>query len=404
LARHEPAVLLLGSDFKALGVARSLGRRGVRVAVVDCMPRSAWFSRHVRGRFRWRDAMQGPAFVDFLLDLARTSGTAGSVLWPAQDDALEAVARDWKRLRDSYSLVTQPWEVIRNAHDKKRLHAAADEVGVPHPATCYPLDEDTLRTLPIRYPAIVKPAVSITLQRAIGRKALAARDVEELVEAYRFARQMVPAGDLMVQEVILGGMQSSVGALADGGRVLSSMTARRTRQYPIDYGLGSSFVEAVPVAGIVDLAQKLIGRLGLSGMVEVEFIHDPRSGEPQLLDVNPRPWGWHSLCIASGLDFPSMEYERARGRPAPAPEPRYGTRWIRGLTDIPAGVQSVRAGQLTVGAYVRSLFAGRTVGSVFDLRDPLPAAGDLAVAAIRLGGALLRRAALPRLRRWRTSP
>src|SRR3989475_8881024 len=93
MAGPEPGVLLLGSDFKALGVARSLGRRGVSVAVVDSLPRSAWFSRHVSRRFHWREPMLGTAFVDFLLDLARTSGTAGSLLWPAQDDALEAVAR-----------------------------------------------------------------------------------------------------------------------------------------------------------------------------------------------------------------------------------------------------------------------------------------------------------------------
>ena len=381
---HVPAVLLLGSDFKALGVARSLGRRGVSVAVVDSLPRSAWFSRHVSRRFHWREPMLGTAFVDFLLDLARTSGTAGSLLWPAQDDALEAVARDWRRLSGPYRLVTQPWDVIRHAHDKSLLNDAADQVGVQHPRTWYPLDEPSVRMLPIRFPAIVKPAISVRLQQSIGRKALAAKDMNELAQAYRLAARIVSTGDLMVQEVVSGEMQSSVGALADGGEVMSAMTARRTRQYPIDYGLGSSFVEAVEVAGTIEPARRIIRRLGLSGMVEVEFIHDPDDAEPKLLDVNPRPWGWHTLCIACGLDFPAMEYERALGRPGPSVEPRYGTRWVRMLTDLPAGVQSIRAGQLTPRAYVRSLFAGKTVGSVFDLRDPLPAAGDLAVAAIRL--------------------
>ena len=404
MARDEPAVLLLGSDFKALGVARSLGRRGVRVGVVDSLPRSAWFSRHVGRRFRWRDDMLGPAFVDFLLELARTSGTEGSVLWPAQDDALETVSREWHRLGSHYVLLTQPWEVIGSAHDKKLLHAAADEVGVPHPATWYPHDEQALGTLPIRFPAIIKPAVSIRMQRPLGRKALAAQTMEQLIEAYRLARRVMPSGDLMVQEVIGGGMQSSVGAFADRGQVVSSMTARRTRQFPIDYGLGSSFVEAIEVPEIVEPARKLIARLGLSGMVEVEFIHDPTSGKPQLLDVNPRPWGWHTLCIACGLDFPWMEYGRALGRPAPSLEPRYGPRWVRALTDVPAGLQSIRAGRLTLSGYAGSLLSGKTVGSVWDWRDPLPAAGDLAVAAIRLSRALLQRAALPRFRRWRTSP
>ena len=35
-----PGALLLGSDFKALGVARSLARRGIPIALVDDLPRS----------------------------------------------------------------------------------------------------------------------------------------------------------------------------------------------------------------------------------------------------------------------------------------------------------------------------------------------------------------------------
>ena len=34
-------VVLLGSDFKALAVARSLGRRGVPICLIDNIPRSA---------------------------------------------------------------------------------------------------------------------------------------------------------------------------------------------------------------------------------------------------------------------------------------------------------------------------------------------------------------------------
>jgi D-aspartate ligase len=33
-----PGAVVLGSDFKALGVVRSLGRRGVPIVVVDNLP------------------------------------------------------------------------------------------------------------------------------------------------------------------------------------------------------------------------------------------------------------------------------------------------------------------------------------------------------------------------------
>jgi len=393
---REPGVLLLGSDFKALGVARSLGRRGVRVAIVDNLPRSAWFSRYVAKRFRWDESMSSVALPDFLLDIAGR-GAEGWVLWPAQDDALELVARNSKRLSTAYELITPPWEVLRQAHDKRLLHEAAEEVGVQHPRTWYPPSERSLQTLQVEFPAIIKPTVSIDLQHALGRKALPVRDMNQLLEGYRLAAGIVPADHLMVQEIIPVGAQLSVAAFVVDGQVVSAMTARRTRQYPIDYGLSSTFVEAIEVAGLIEPASRILGRLGLSGMVEVEFIQDRRDGRPKLLDVNPRPWGWHTLCIACGLDFPAMQYDHALGRPIPRLVPRYGSRWIRLLTDVPAGFQHVKAGTMTPGAYIRSLFAGKTVGSVFDARDPLPAAGDLVVALSRVAG----RASL---RRSRTRP
>jgi predicted ATP-grasp superfamily ATP-dependent carboligase len=392
VAARDPGVLLLGSDFKALGVARSLGRRGVRVAIVDNLPRSAWFSRYVGKRFKWKAAMFGADFLNFLLELAETEALHGWLLWPAQDEAMELAAQNWERLSSAYRLITQPWVTLRPAHDKRLLHLAADEAGVSHPSTWYPADEQGLRTLPIAFPAIVKPTVSIDMQYAMGRKALPATDLEQLVRAYRQAVRIMPADDLMVQEIVPVLAQFSVAAFAVEGQVVNAMTARRTRQYPIDFGLGSSFVEAIDVPGLIEPASRLLARLGVSGMVEVEFIQDRRDGRPKLLDVNPRPWGWHTLCIACGLDFPAMQYAHALGRPVPRLTPRYGPRWIRLLTDVPAGFQHVKAGTMTPGAYIRSLFAGETVGSVFDVRDPLPAAGDLAVAVSRVAGrASLRR-------------
>jgi len=386
----DPGVLLLGSDFKALGVARSLARLGVEVALLDNLPRSAWFSRHVRRRYRWRRPMYGDDFVDFLLGLADRQGMRGWVLMPAQDEVLELIARHHDSLETAYRLVTQAWPVLRWTYDKRLLHEAADDASVDHPLTWYPADETELTEIPFSFPVIIKPANSIQLQYMIGRKAFPAKNREELKERYRFATKILPPDLLMVQEIIDAEANFSVGAFCEEGRMVSAMTARRTRQYPIDYGLSSSFVEAIEVPGLFDPAQRILRRLGVTGMVEVEFIQDRRDGRPKLIDVNPRPWGWHALCIGCGLDFPRMQYEHALGRPAPHVEPRYGRRWIRLLTDVPASLSSIRAGRLTPGDYLSS-WRGPTEFSVFDIRDPLPAAGDLGLTVLRTVGAVARR-------------
>jgi predicted ATP-grasp superfamily ATP-dependent carboligase len=391
-----PGALLLGSDFKALGVARSLAGHGVPVMIVDDLPRSAWFSRHVAKRFRWRGAMWGAPFVEYLMRLARDHRLEQWVLFPLQDETVETVARHAQALAASYRLVTPPWEKLRWAHDKRLANQLATQAGIGIPRTWYPATETELDAIAVNFPVIVKPTTSIRLQYALGHKALPASNRTELVQQYRAARAVLEPDAIMIQEVIPGDGRSqwSVAAFCLKGRAIASMTARRSRQYPYDYGLSSTFVEAIEMPHLIQLARRLLEPLQLSGMLEVEFKRDARDGQDKFLDLNVRPWGWHTLSIASGLDFPYAQYRQALGESIDLAPPRYGGRWRRLITDIPAGIQEIRQGWSTPSAYLRSLCAP-AVGSVFDWRDPLPALGDAAVCLARAFGAGGRRATLP---------
>src|SRR5437588_7649242 len=140
----------------------------------------------------------------------------------------------------------------------------------------------------------------------------------------------------MIQEAIPGDgrTQYSLAAYCKEGCALLTMTARRTRQYPIDFGLSSCFVEAIEVPAIQEPAEKLLAAMHITGMVEVEFKYDQRDAQYKLLDVNLRPWGWHTLCIACGLDFPYIQYSDVLGHPPLPITPSYGYHWVRLLTDI----------------------------------------------------------------------
>jgi D-aspartate ligase len=382
--QHNPGAVVLGSDFKALGIVRSLGRKGIPSVVIDNVPRSAWFSRYVEKRLFWRGPMDGEEFLSFLITQGKMHRLEQWVLIPAQDDAFELVARNTAQLSNLYRLVTQEWGVVQWAHDKRLTHRLAEKVGVPYPKTWYPIGEEQLGEMEMRFPVIIKPAISIHMQNAVRLKALPAESREELLAQYRLAAGIIEPGEIMVQEIIPGGGQDqySVASFCKDGRMLMSMSARRTRQYPIDYGLGSSFVEALEVPPLFELTERLLRCLGASGMVEVEFKYDRRDNEYKLLDINLRPWGWHTLCIACGLDFPYIHYRDVLGEPLPSFTPRYDRHWVRMLTDIPAGIQEIRSGITTPLSYIRSL-AGRTVFSVFDWRDPVPAVGDLGSALVR---------------------
>ncbi len=392
--QRTSGVILLGSDFKALGVIRSLGQRGIPCMVIDNHPRSAWFSRYVIRHFRWHSQMDDDAFVSFLLNIGKKYHLEQWVLFPTQDEVVQLVSCNASQLSQLYRLVTQDWNVVQWANDKRLTYRMAQETGVPCPKTAYPTTEDELAALEIAFPVIIKPAISVKLQYATRLKALPANSRAELLTQYRRALETISPDEVMVQEIIPGDgrTQYSVAVFCQEGRILTGMTARRTRQYPIDYGLGSSFVEAVSVPILFELAEKLLLHMRVSGMVEVEFKYDQRDQQYKLLDINVRPWGWHTLCIACGLDFPYLQYCAALGleQPSLPSKPRYDHHWVRMLTDIPAGIQEIRAGMTTPYAYVRSLF-GKTAFSVLDWRDPMPALGDFQVACSRGVQAIVQR-------------
>jgi D-aspartate ligase len=387
-AASRPGAVLLGSDFKTLGVIRSLGQRGLRSVAVDNTPRAAWLSRHVVERHRWDGPMEGARFVDFLLTLGQEPRYTRWLLIPTQDEVVELVARHRDVLAPYFTLVTQGWDTLKWACDKHHMNQMARATGVAIPATWRPRSEDDLATLGITYPAIIKPAVSTRLQYSLRIKALPANDLDELRAQYRLALESMPPDEIMAQEIIPGGgsQQPSVAAYAHDGEIVAAMTAQRTRQYPIDYGLGSSFVEAREIPDIVDDARKLLAYMRLTGMVEVEFKRDPRNGVNKLLDINVRPWGWHTLAIACGLDFPYMQYCDTLSLALPSATPHNDYRWLRAVTDIPAGIQETRAGLTTPLTYLRTLVAGKTTFSVFDWRDPIPAVMDVGSVAVRAFG------------------
>jgi D-aspartate ligase len=392
MARRRAGAVVLGSDFKALGAIRSLARRGIPAVVVDGDPRSAWYSRYARARHRWTGSMDAGGLVDFLAGLAEDRGYRGWMLFPTQDDAVELVSQEAAALGERFRLATPPWPALRRVQDKRLVHEMADLAGVARPRTFYPTEEADLARLDIEYPVIIKPTLSMPMQRALNRKALPAQDAGELAAQYRLASAHLPPQSIMVQELIPGDgrTQFSVAAFCLDGRVTAAMAARRSRQYPYDFGLSSSFVETAERPDLLAQAERLLAAAGLSGMVEVEFKHDGRDGSDKLLDINVRPWGWHQLCISAGIDFPYLQYCWAMGQPLPAMRARQGYAWRRMRTDAPAALQEVRAGVTTPWAYLASLVRRRTTGSVWDLRDPLPAVADPTVAVLRVARRALR--------------
>jgi predicted ATP-grasp superfamily ATP-dependent carboligase len=377
-AREPGGVLVIGGDYKSLGVVRSLGRRGIRVWVLRDDHVLAGLSRYCERTLRWQAATEAEK-VERLLAIARTHGLRGWALFPADEEPAALLARNRDALGEMYRLtILTPWETLRQAYDKRLTYRLAAELGIDHPRTVTPRDRDDVEKYDGGYPAILKPAYRPELNRFTTSKAWPVTDHDSLMARYEEACALIDPDLIMIQELVPGGgeCQFSFAALCESGRPIASLVARRTRQWPMDFGRASTYVETLDDPEVEEIGRRVLAALRFDGIVELEFKRDPRDGRLKLLDINPRIWGWHTLSGRAGVDFPYLLWRMVSGQPVAPTRGRAGVRWVRALTDVPQVITEIRAGRLSPLAYLRSL-RGPIEFAVLAADDPLPALLEL---------------------------
>lgn len=372
--------LVVGGDYQGLGVVRSLGRHGIAVDVLDDELSVSRFSRYTRNYVRAGELRDETAIVDALLDTARRHPVDGWVLYPTREEVVAAVSRNRDVLAQVFRLPTPAWDVVQHVWDKRNTYRLAASLGIPVPRTWYPSSADELDEVEGEGPFAVKPAVKEHFVYATGAKAWRADTRDDLRRLFAQAAAVVPAGEVMVQELIPGDgrQQFAYCAFVKDGTPVGSMVACRRRQHPAEFGRASTFVETTDVPELEALAERFVRAVGYYGLVELEFKLDRRDGQYKLLDVNARTWGYHSLGAAAGVDFPYLLFSDQLGRETAAARARTGVRWVRIVTDLPTGLQEVRRGRLPWRDYVASVRDSDTE-AVFARDDPLPSLAELAL-------------------------
>jgi D-aspartate ligase len=382
--------LVMGADYRALGVVRSLGRRGIPVWLINQGGHLvATSSRYVRRRLPW-PAGDDRTKIDFLLALCAVHKLNKWMLIPTDDYTVGLASVYHEALASAYQLTVPAWDKLRWACDKRLLHQLAAKLQVHQPWTVYQSNRGELENLDCPFPVILKPAVRLQPSSLAIPKAWLAEDRKSLLTRYKDASALLSPENLIIQEIVPGGgeAQFSYAALCKDGRSLASVVARRTRQFPRDFGQFSTYVETVDAPEIIEPAERLLAALRLTGLVEVEFKQDPRNGQFKVLDINPRVWGWHTLSRRAGVDFPYLLWLLARGDPVPHLRGRAGERWVHLSADLRMAIEEILAGRLSLRSYLHSL-RGPLESAIFSWDDPLPGLLDLPLFAYAAGKRLL---------------
>lgn len=383
------AIVTYGRSLMALTIAHSLGRRGVEVIGCDDVGLTALsFSKYAKKHFTHARAADRPE--QFIADLEaaiirhKPKDERPYVLIPCFAET-RLIAAHAERFAPHIRIAAPPIEAIRAVDPKDALLRTARALQLPIPPS-WTGEEIGAGERPDEdlYPLIVKPA------RGVG-----GRGVRRITSSADLAQALAQqrGGPLIVQRYVPG-EDYCLTALYDRGVRKASAAYRNLSRYPREAGAGV-LRETVPETPFLAAADALFGAVGWTGVVEADFRWDG-SGEPILIEVNPRFWAGLFHTVASGVDFPWMLFElAAKGEIAAAPEPKLGQRTKVGALHFLAAVQEIAESDASFAAVkdawnsaLQKFQTGRLLEASRALARTITAGLGAPRAAVRLRAAL----------------
>ena len=373
--KQDKGALILSSGDTSLGIVRSLGRHDIRLYLVDDKRSPAYASRYVKHRFRLGGETEAER-VGYLIDLAEKNNLKEWAIFPDGDRWAAFLARNKQTLDMYFKMTTPSWDILKWSIDKRLTYQLAAEAGVHYPLTYYPEDRVDVEKINGSFPMILKPAHHERQDPFSGVRAWQVNSKAELLSFYDRATALTDTSNILIQEMIPGGVNSqfSYAALCKDGKVLADAFVERKRLRPPDFGAGV-YVETIIKPEIEMPAKQWLAKNSYTGLVEIDFKYDSRDGRYKLLDVNARPWAWIALCASAGVDFPFLMWKMLQGEEIKFARARPHIRWVRTIYDLSSSVYSIRKGELSIKKYFASLKGVKH--ETFALDDPWPALAEL---------------------------
>ena len=372
--------LIAGGDFHGLAIARSLGRRGIPVCVVDDEYSISRFSRYTNSYVSVPNLREEKAAVQALLETGKRLNLKGWVLYPTRDELVATFSRHRAELSQWFRVPTPDWDTVKWAWNKWNTYQLAAKIGIPIPRTWCPTTLEELDQIDTTFPVGVKPAVKEDFFYATKAKAWRANNREELRKLFQEASVHSGPNEVLIQEIIPGdgACQFSSCLFFKNGKALGSMEAQRWRQHPPEFGRAATYVETIDRKELETMSMRFLSAINYYGLAEVEYKQDPRDGQFKLLDVNIRTWGFHALGSPAGVDFSYLLFTDQIGEPVKECRGRAGIGWMRIITDLPCSFLGLLGGRLKWKSYTDSL-KNLAIESVFSSEDVLPTLAEIAM-------------------------
>jgi len=372
-----PVVLLRAIRHGGLCVARSLGKLGIPVFIVDP---NRWgpavLSRYCRGHFRWDfEANTAEESIQYLLDTASKIGRR-PILIPTTDASTLLVAHHAEALKEAYDFPDQRPGIAVALSNKASMFHLARQYEVPTPETFFPQCHADVHAFleTATLPVMLKALDYGLLQRTFtgeGKQIATSRD-EVLLHYDRMQNPEQP--NLVLQEYIPGGEDTIWmfnGYFNRDSDCLFGMTGQKIRQSP-PYTGSTCLGVCLRNDEVLELTLRFMKSIGYRGILDIGYRYDARDRQYKLLDVNPRIGSTFRLFAGDGdMDVARVLYLNLTGQAIRHSAPRYGRKWMVEDCDLVSSIRYHLDGQLTVKDWLKS-FRGVQETAFLSFRDPLP--------------------------------
>jgi len=288
---------------KSVVAVRALGKAGIQATVTgDSVLTSSFYSRYCHKRLLTPSPTAEPsAFLGAILEELATHEY--DLIIPMEDDSIRALLPSRQEIEGLTYFPFPSTESLLLAFDKKRTLALASQVGIPVPRQyCVPGDVGERD-----YPIVLKPATGsgshgLVFVESQERLNSVLRTLPARLETYLIEERLPPQGEEVGANLLFDRNHDC----------LAGFTYKRLRDYPVAGG-PSTLRESTKDPELLDMSVRLLRQLNWHGVAMVEFKRDTRDNRLKLMEINPRFWGSLALPVASGVNFPLLLMQMARG-------------------------------------------------------------------------------------------
>jgi len=304
MSHDMKTVLIAGGGLQAVSAARSLHEEGFRTGLWAPPGDYSHSSKALdfRGYGKYNDG------ITPLLSFVRDNEV--DVVIPMSDVYASMLSehKQWITAQTGCVAAVPDNAQLELAADKLRLMDLCERKGFPHPRTLEggSVDESSVRSL--TFPVLVKP------NRSVGARGIVkVTEPEKLVA--KVAGVTAEYGGCHVQEFIEGGRPYfNVMVYRDAsGKCVNHVVLEIIRYYPLQGG-SSSMCRTVDVPELVSLSMKVLDEIGYVGFADFDILQTS-SGEPRIIEINPRVPASLRGAAVSGVNFPALIARDALGIP-----------------------------------------------------------------------------------------